>query len=35
MYTANHLDKVGRIDMKWFNIGVGIINVANLLHVHG
>ena len=34
MYTSNHLDKVGRIHKQWFNIGVGIKNVANHLHVH-
>ena len=34
MYTTNHLDKVGRIDMEWFNMGVGTVNVANHLYVH-
>ena len=35
MYTTNHLDKVGRINMQWFNMGVGIMNIAaNHLDVH-
>ena len=34
MYTTNHLDKVGWIDRERFNMGVGIMNVANHLHVH-
>ena len=34
MYTTNHLDKVGRIDRQWFNMGVRIMNVANHLDVH-
>jgi len=34
MYMTNHLDKVGRIDMQWFNMGVEIMNVANHLDVH-
>jgi len=31
---TNHLDKVGRIDMQWFIMGVGIMNVVNHLDVH-
>jgi len=34
MYTTNHLDKVGIIDMYWFNMSVRIMNVANHLDVH-
>jgi len=34
MYTTNLLDKVGRIEMERFNIGVEIMNVANHLLVH-
>jgi len=34
MYTTNHLDKVRRIDMEWFNMGVEIMNVGNHLDVH-
>jgi len=34
MYTTNQNGKVGRIYRQWFNMGVGIINVANHLHVH-
>ena len=34
MYTTKHLDKVGWIDMQWFNMGVRIMNVANHLYVH-
>jgi len=34
MYTTNHLNKVRRTDMQWFNMGVGIMNVANHLNVH-
>jgi len=34
MYTTNYLDKIGIIDTYWFNMGVGIMNVANHLYVH-
>ena len=34
MYTTNHLDKVRRIDVHWFNTGVGIMNVAKHSYVH-
>jgi len=34
MYTTNDLDKVEIIDVQLFNMGVGIINVTNHLHVH-
>jgi len=27
MYTTNQLFKVGKTDRKWFNMGVGVMNI--------
>jgi len=34
MYTTNQLFKVGKTDRQWFNMSVGVMNVANHLDVH-
>jgi len=34
MYTTNQLFKVGKTNKQWFNMGVGVMNVANHLDVH-
>jgi len=34
MYTTNQLFKVGKTHTHWFNMGVGVMNVANYLDVH-
>jgi len=34
MCTINQLFKVGITHRQWFNMGVGIMNVANHLDVH-
>ena len=34
MYTTNQLFKVGKTHKQWFNMGVGVMNVANHLDVH-
>ena len=34
MYTTNQLFKVGKTHKQWFNMGVGVRNVANHLDVH-
>jgi len=34
MYMTNQLFKVGKIHTQWFNMGVGVMNVANHIDVH-
>jgi len=34
MYTTNQLFKVEITHGQWFNMGVGVMNVANYLDVH-
>ena len=29
MYTTNQLFQVGKIHKQWFNMGFGVMNVAN------
>jgi len=33
MYTTNQLFKVGITQRHWFNMGVGVMNVANHLDI--
>ena len=34
MHTTNQLFKDGKTHRQWFNMGVGVMNVANHLDVH-
>jgi len=34
MYTTNQLFKVGKTHRQWFNMDVGVMNIANHLYVH-
>jgi len=34
MYITNQLFKIGKTHRQWFNMGVGVMKVANHLDVH-
>jgi len=34
MYTTNQLFKVEITHRQWFNMGVGVMNIANHLNIH-